>query len=204
MSNDASLEVRLIYLHGFNSSPVSNKAQSLNKYVRNELGNLFLRHRLEVLTPVLPHKPELAIELLEELMAGADRIALIGSSLGGFYSIYLAEKYQCKAVLINPLVTLQAGLADNFVGKHINPYTQEEFEIGIQDAEFLSGLERDEIKNQANYFVLVEQEDEVLDYRLALEKFPKARQQILTGGTHRFEKFDDFLPEIIAFTEPQH
>tara|TARA_R110000772_G_scaffold196899_2_gene307638 strand:+ start:4629 stop:5243 length:615 start_codon:yes stop_codon:yes gene_type:complete len=204
MSDDSSLDIRLIYLHGFNSSPVSQKAKSLNKYAQDELGSAANKQKFEVLTPNLPYKPEKAMVLVEELMEGADNVVLIGSSLGGFYSIYLAEKYQCKAVLVNPLVTLKKDLADNFIGRHINPYSHEEFEIGMQDAEYLLSLELASIKNQTNYFLLLEEGDEVLDYRLALAKFPQARQRVLSGGTHRFENFERYLPEIMDFAELQH
>jgi predicted esterase YcpF (UPF0227 family) len=32
-------------------------------------------------------------------------INLVGSSLGGFYSLYLSNKYNLKAILINPSIT---------------------------------------------------------------------------------------------------
>src|SRR5688572_7024988 len=88
----------LIYIHGFNSSPASSKAQ-------------LLKARLEVLgrgaefaAPALPHSPAQAAVLLDALVARHPGAALVGSSLGGFYATYFAEKRGLKAVLLNPAV----------------------------------------------------------------------------------------------------
>lgn len=190
---------RLIYLHGFLSSPKSEKAISLIDYAQNELIELIDQGKLEVLVPTLPHKPKQAIKFLEELIIDSATTVLVGSSLGGFYSIYFAEKYHCKAVLVNPLVTLQENLADNFLGHHVNPYSGEGFEIEMSDAEYLLSLEHSNIKNHEKYLLLLEEGDEVLDYKLALEKFNQASQHVLPGGSHRFENFGKYIPEIIKF-----
>jgi uncharacterized protein len=200
-SDDSRQSTRLIYLHGFLSSPKSEKAKSLIEYAQNELIELIDQGKLEVLVPALPHKPKQAISFIEELIIGSARTVLIGSSLGGFYSIYFAEKFQCKAVLVNPLVTLQESLADSFLGHHINPYSGEEFEIEMADAEYLLSLEHTDIKEHEKYLLLLEEGDEVLDYKLALEKLHRAPQHVLPGGKHRFENFEKYIPEIIKFAQ---
>ena len=199
MSDELNPCTRLIYLHGFLSSPKSQKAQSLIDYVQNELIELIDQGKLELLVPTLPSKPEQAIFLIEKLMLGSERVVLIGSSLGGFYSIYFAEKHSCKAILVNPLAELDESLADTFLGHHTNLYNGEEFEIEISDAEYLLTLEQNNIKQQDNYLLLLETGDEVLDYKLALGKFPKADQAVISGGSHRFENFEKYIPEIIKF-----
>ena len=199
MSDVLRQSTRLIYLHGFLSSPESEKAISLNDYAQNELIELIDQGKLELLVPTLPHKPKQAIKLLEELIIDSDRTVLVGSSLGGFYSIYFAEKYHCKAVLVNPLVTLQENLADNFLGHHVNPYNGESFEIEMSDVEYLLSLEHSDIKNHEKYLLLLEEGDEVLDYKLAMKKFNQAFQHILPGGSHAFENFEKHIPEIIKF-----
>jgi len=118
MSDDSSSSTRLIYLHGFKSSPKSEKALSLIDYAQNELIDLIDQGKLEVLVPALPYKPKQAIALIEKLILSFARTVIVGSSLGGFYSIYFAEKYNCRAILVNPLVTLQESLADTFLGHH--------------------------------------------------------------------------------------
>ena len=81
------------------------KRISLIDYAQNELIELIDQGKLEVLVPALPHKPKQAIAYIEKLIMDSTNTVLIGSSLGGFYSIYFAEKFHCKAVLVNPLVT---------------------------------------------------------------------------------------------------
>lgn len=200
MSDATSHGIRLIYLHGFNSSPESQKAKSLLAFAGGALTDSVQGRTLDVQVPAIPHKPAFATDLLEQLIQEFDgEVVLVGSSLGGFYSIYLAEKHGCKAVLVNPLARLHEDMADDFLGRHVNPYTGEEFEIDMQDAEYLLELEVDRISNQENYFLLLEQGDEVLDYQVALEKFPLARKVVLPGGTHRFKNFEKYLPAIIEF-----
>ncbi len=137
MSDDGSLNTRLIYLHGFNSSPDSEKAQSLIRYTQQEKVVDDSGNCPELLVPSLPHKPAAAIELLQGMLADeAYKTVLLGSSLGGFYSIYLAQQYSCKVVLINPLVSLPAEFADSFPGAYTNPYSGEAFHIDSDDVAF--------------------------------------------------------------------
>ncbi|MFL2840711.1 MAG: YqiA/YcfP family alpha/beta fold hydrolase [Pseudohongiellaceae bacterium] len=201
MSDDLDSNTSLIYLHGFKSSPRSQKALSLIDYAQNELIDWIDQGKLELLVPTLPYKPEQAVALIEKLILSSVRPVLIGSSLGGFYSIYFAEKFNCKAVLVNPLVTLQESLADSFLGHHTNLYNGDEFDIEISDAEYLMTLERANIVQQDQYLLLLETGDEVLDYRKALEKFPKAEQVVIAGGNHRFENFEKYLTKIIEFVD---
>ena len=201
MSDDLNSNTRLIYLHGFKSSPKSQKALSLVNYVQNELIDWIDQGKLELLVPTLPYKPEQAIALIEKLILSSARPVLIGSSLGGFYSIYFAEKFNCKAILVNPLVTLQESLADSFLGHHTNLYNGDEFDIEMSDAEYLMTLEQANIAQQDQYLLLLETGDEVLDYRKALEKFSKAEQVVIAGGNHRFENFEKYLTKIIEFVD---
>ncbi len=200
MSDDGSLSTRLIYLHGFNSSPDSEKAQSLIRYTQQKKVTDDSGNCPELLVPSLPHKPAAAIKQLQGLLADKpDNTVLLGSSLGGFYSIYLAQHHPCKVVLINPLVSLPAQFAQDFPGTYTNPYSGEIFNIDSDDVTFLEKLEPEQIKQQENYFLLLETADEVLDYRVAAEKMPAARQMIIDGGTHRFESFKRLLPDIMQF-----
>ena len=78
----------LVYLHGFNSSPASHKAQLLKAHLEGRgLGHLYA-------CPALPDTPREAIGTIEAAIAGQDprSVTFLGSSLGGFYATYLAEK----------------------------------------------------------------------------------------------------------------
>src|SRR5690606_21817342 len=91
-------EPRVVYLHGFNSSPASTKARQVAAYCA--------ARGWHCAAPQLSHDPRLAVGWLEQLLEqeGLPRL-LIGSSLGGFYAAWLAERYDLKAALINPAVS---------------------------------------------------------------------------------------------------
>ncbi|OYY96480.1 MAG: esterase, partial [Polaromonas sp. 28-63-22] len=94
----------LLYLHGFRSSPQSVKARQLAAIVRQ-------RHpAVRWWCPQLPPSPRAAMALLQGVIdgwpqeAGFERMAVVGSSLGGFYATAVAERLGCRAVLLNPAV----------------------------------------------------------------------------------------------------
>ena len=97
----------LLYLHGFRSSPASNKARMTAAAVAQRFpGTTWL-------CPALPASPRQAMD--EVLQATADwpwaTTAVMGSSLGGFYATWLAERWGCQAVLLNPAVKPARDLA---------------------------------------------------------------------------------------------
>ncbi|MCV2401483.1 hypothetical protein OFY17_01175 [Marinomonas sp. C2222] len=184
----------LLYIHGFNSSESSYKAQLLIETVSE------LNKERTVLSPRLSWQPSVAIKQLEDIIQDnlSKGVTLIGSSLGGFYASYLAEKYQLKAILINPAVEAPI-LLQNHLGKQLNPYTDEEYEL--TQAHMLE-LESLVVKQptESLYWLMVQEGDEVLDYRAALKAYPQPHK--LThekGGNHRFEGFDQYLNEILVF-----
>jgi len=159
----------LIYIHGFNSSPESTKA----KIIGGALDQLDIDSD-HYLVPSLAYEPEQAISELtddiETLLARNEEVYLIGSSLGGYYATYLAEKYQLKAVLVNPAVKPYELLMD-YLGLNKNIYTGEEYEISEAHMEQLKALDVLETKHAENYLLLVQTDDETLDYHQATTKF---------------------------------
>lgn len=151
--------------------------------------------------PDLAHRPGQAIAQLEALIArpaGASPV-LVGSSLGGFYSTWLAEKYGLKAVLVNPAVRPYE-LLRAYLGRQQNLYTDEEYEFTAQHLDELRKFETETI-TPGNYLLLVQTGDEVLDFRQAVEKYRGARQIVIEGGDHGFSDFADYLDEIFAFCD---
>ncbi len=67
-----------------------------------------------------------------------DNVALVGSSLGAYYSIYLANKYKLKAVLINPAIYSYKTL--DKIGIAVNYYDGFFFEVTIEHINFLKTL----------------------------------------------------------------
>jgi len=187
----------IIYLHGFASAGFGKKAQMFLEYFEDEL-----------ITPTLPTIPKLAIATLEQLIEAflnrGIKISLIGSSLGGFYSLYLANKYDLKAVLINPAVnpwnTLEEyrkdedELATSF-------FDGSKFEFNSSHIASLRNFEVSTIKNPQNILTLLQREDEVLDYTEAEEKLEETNLEIEDGGNHSFIGIERYFRKVDGFLD---
>ncbi len=181
----------IVYIHGFNSSPASSKAQLLHARL-SALGRV-----REFLAPALPHSPAAAAQLLEDLARRHPQAALVGSSLGGFYATWLAEKFALRAVLVNPAVRPYE-LLDGHVGRQKNFHTGEEYDFTLQHVAELRALEVAAITPQ-RYLLMVETGDELLDYRRAVEMYRGAPQMVIAGGDHGFSDFADYLDRVMEF-----
>jgi uncharacterized protein len=190
------VSAKILYLHGFRSSPASAKVRLLAEHLASRgLGHCFF-------CPALSHRPDVAIAqaeaVLAEMQANANGpVTLVGSSLGGYYATWLAEKHRLPAVLINPLVEAPPSLSE-FLGPQTNLYTGESFEFTLVHIEQLRALEVPQI-DPARYLLLVETGDEVLDYRLAIARYAGCRQLVLAGGDHSFSRFPECVPQILEF-----
>jgi hypothetical protein len=183
----------LIYLHGFNSSPGSHKAQVLKRYMgARGLGG-------EYCCPALPHLPQRAIAVIETEMAKHPRatLTLIGSSLGGFYATYLAERHDVRAVLINPAVYPHEDLRA-YLGVQHNLYTHQQYELTEAHLRQWERLYLPTVR-APRYLLLAETGDEVLDYRQAVEKYRGALQIVIEGGDHGLKSFPEHIPLILEF-----
>jgi predicted esterase YcpF (UPF0227 family) len=182
----------ILYLHGFTSGPQSHKAQALGARMRERgLGDKFL-------SPQLPASPRQAIALASGLIATHGVSTVVGSSLGGYYSTYLAETFALKAVLVNPAVVAHLALKD-YVGPQRWLYTNEAFEFTLEHVEELRAIDVPAPSHPQRFWLLVEEGDETLDYRHAVSRYQGARQTILPGGDHSFTRWNDYLDPIIEF-----
>ncbi|REG84834.1 YqiA/YcfP family alpha/beta fold hydrolase [Marinomonas pollencensis] len=188
----------LLYIHGFNSSERSHKASVLSSAIEAMgVSDCFI-------SPRLPWQPAQAIMLLEKLirtrmtMYPSASITLIGSSLGGFYASYLAEKFQLKAILVNPAVQAPTLLLD-YLGPQYNPYTDEHYELTQRHMDELTALA---VSNPTpeRYWLMLQEGDEVLDYRMARQVFSQtAKLTQEKNGDHRFVGFERFSADILRF-----
>jgi predicted esterase YcpF (UPF0227 family) len=183
----------IIYIHGFGSSGRGMKSLALRDYFKNQ--------NIPMIAPSLSYIPELAIDTLEQLIDSYDEeIVLMGSSLGGFYSIYLAEKYGLKAVLINPAVdsskTLKRVLSIDTTAK--NYYDDSRFTWNENHVNMLLKYRVSEVKN-GTYFLLTQTDDEVLDYQEAVEKLSGHQMIVEEGGDHAFTNIESYFEEIKSF-----
>jgi len=214
----------ILYIHGFNSSPLSIKAEQTRQYFQENFPDV------NFVCPQLSTSPNEAISQLEAILESstskepsASKNAsinskasavnapainqswfLMGSSLGGYFAHYLANKYQLLAVLINPAIK-PFELLEDYVGEQINPYTGIVYQVTEQHMIDLKKIEQsaprfdDEQKN--NYLVMVQTGDEVLDYQQAVDKFKCSRLIVEQGGDHSFIGFDEKLPIIANFLQ---
>jgi predicted esterase YcpF (UPF0227 family) len=151
--------------------------------------------------PQLPPSPREAIELLRNgvVQWPSDRMAIIGSSLGGFYATALAESLRCKAVLLNPAVEPARDLA-RYIGEQTTWHKPDEhffFEPRFVDE--LRAQHAGPLKAPENYLAIIAKGDEVLDWREMAGRYAGAHLRILEGGDHALSDFDAHVPEILDF-----
>lgn len=181
----------LIYLHGFRSSPRSAKASLLAERMRT------LGRAADFVCPQLPPSPFAALELVKKL-APQPRDTLVGSSLGGFYATWLAEKTGARCVLLNPAVDPADGL-QRHVGVQKMFHSDEPFEFKDEHVAELRALTVGAITFPARYFLIAAKGDELLDWRDMVAHYPGARHKVLEGSDHGLADFADYLDEVLEF-----
>jgi len=181
----------IVYLHGFNSSPQSHKAQVLERYMA-ERGLA-----KEFACPTLPPEADEAVRIIRALVRGKERVCYLGSSLGGFYATYLVETDGGRAALINPAIDPHLGLRA-YLGQQKNLYTGAPYQLTEAHLEQWRRLFVPAI-TPSRYLLLVETGDEVLDYRRAVERYAGAEQVVVQGGDHSLQSFPEQLPRILSF-----
>ena len=180
----------IVYLHGFNSSPQSHKAQVMQRFMA-ERG---LAH--EYACPALPPLAGDAIKAVKPFLS--KECCFIGSSLGGFYATYLAEQHGLKAALINPAIDPHIGLRA-YLGAQKNLHTGEPYRLTEAHLREWQRLYVPRI-TPSRYLLIVETGDEVLDYRKAVERYRGAEQVVIPGGDHSLQSFPQHLARILEFS----
>lgn len=185
----------LLYLHGFRSSPQSHKARIMAQ-------RMAAKHpQIHWWCPQLPPSPKAAMTLL---MNGIqhwprDSMAVIGSSLGGFYATQVAEQTGCQAVLFNPAVIPARDLA-KYIGEQSSWHDPDErFFFKPEFVQELRDLTLASLKHPENYLAVIAQGDEVLDWREMFERYQGAQIRLLEGSDHALSDFEVHLPTVLAF-----
>jgi predicted esterase YcpF (UPF0227 family) len=185
----------LLYLHGFRSSPQSFKARRLHAWLQ--------QHRPEVhwWCPQLPPSPRAAHALITEGAAGWPhrRMAVLGSSLGGFYATVVAEHFGCPAVLLNPAVDPARDLAAYIGEQQAFHDPAERFFFRPEFIDELRTMTPGPITAPERYFAVIAKGDELLDWREMTGRYPGAAIRLLDGSDHALSDFDDHLPSLLAF-----
>lgn len=176
----------LLYIHGFGSSGHSGKAQVL----RN--------HFPEVYTPSLSHVPQLAVETLEEFVRALDgRVALVGSSLGGFFALHLAQRYKLPAVLVNPALFSER-VVDRVLGLNHSYFDGSRYETTEAHVASLARY-RVTDPDTSRLLLLLQLGDDLLDHRETQAVLPGAQAVVEPGGSHAFEGFGTKMAMIARF-----
>lgn len=153
--------------------------------------------------PQLPASPAQAIDLL--LKGTADwplgQMAVMGSSLGGFYAAWLSAHLSIPAVLINPAVHPSRDLA-RYIGEHPvwqDPAQSIFFEPAYVDE--LKILESQPLPTRPATLALIAKGDEVLDWREMLARHQAGQVCLIEGSDHALSDFEDHLPQILEFLQ---
>lgn len=142
--------------------------------------------------------------LIRELVAGRGRdgLAVVGSSLGGFYATAIAEATGCRAVLINPAVWPARDLA-KYIGEQTAWHSEDRFFFRPEYIGELDSLTVPSITQPHRYLLLAATGDEVLDWREMTARYAGANQRVIEGSDHGLSDFDDYLDEVVGFCEEQ-
>ena len=117
-------------------------------------------------------------------------MAVVGSSLGGFYATWVAARTGCRAVLLNPAVNPARDL-QRYIGEQTSWHDpQDHF---FFRPEFITELQALECPGQpapAQVLAIIAKGDEVLDWREMQQRYPGSRIRLLEGGDHALSDFD--------------
>jgi predicted esterase YcpF (UPF0227 family) len=187
----------ILYLHGFRSSPKSFKAQRLATWLAE--------HRPDVTwwCPQLPPSPRDTWTLLRAGTAGwpRARMAVVGSSLGGFYATVAAEHFGCPAVLMNPAVEPARDLA-KYIGEQTSFHSPEErFFFRAEYVDELRALQPAAVSQPQRYFAIIAKGDELLDWREMQARYAGAHIKLLAGSDHALSDFETHLGDILSFLQ---
>ena len=184
----------LLYLHGFRSSPQSTKARKVGAWVA--------AHRPEVIwhCPQLLPSPREAFDAIEASIVAwpKGRMAVIGSSLGGFYATAVAERTGCRAVLLNPAIEPARELVRH-IGETTAWHSEERFFFRAEFIDELRALAVPGPTRPERYFAVIAKGDEVLSWQEMQRRYPGARIKLLEGSDHARSDFDAHLPDVMRF-----
>jgi len=187
----------LLYLHGFRSSPQSTKA-------RQFAARVAARHPgVNWWCPQLPPSPREAMAQLMDGIVGwpRDAMAVVGSSLGGFYATVVAARAGCRAVVLNPAVHPARDLAP-WVGEHSAWHDPaERFVFAPEYVAELRALEAAAPAVPQQTLAVIAKGDELLDWREMTARYPGARLRLLEGSDHALSDFDQHIDEVFAFLD---
>ncbi|WP_078084552.1 YqiA/YcfP family alpha/beta fold hydrolase [Microbulbifer mangrovi] len=203
--SDTAERPLLIYLHGFLSSPQSYKCQMLKQWLQESRPDVIFYAPL-----ISPYPAQAAMTLgkaLDDFCANhRGPIGLVGSSMGGFWSTWLAEQHHLPAVIINPAVK-PSRFMPGYLGQELKPYSGEmqTYRLQTSDVDNMRQLEATipgELRGR--YWLLAQRGDETLDCREAEDFYRGQRQTVEEGGDHSFQGFARYAEALVDFLFPNN
>lgn len=183
----------ILYLHGFLSSPGSAKARRLQEALAlRGLGGDFV-------CPQLPVSPRAAAEvaLAAAQLESPAQLVLVGSSLGAYYATWVAERIDCRAVLLNPAIRPYEHLRAR-VGHQVD-FAGRAVEVRPEHLDELRALEVSALRRTQRYLLVAATGDELLDYREMVERYAGCPTRLVEGSDHALSDFDRHLPAVLEF-----
>ena len=187
--------MNIIYLHGFQSSTLSIKGQYIQAFCQNQ-------HHIQVHLPDLNMPPKQVLAHVSKMIECLDQVVLIGSSLGGFYATQLVAKHAVPAVLINPAMRPWQLFHDLF-GDELPYVVNGQWTLDQTQLDQLEQMAVPFVQDADKILVLLQQDDEVLDYREAQRYYSNAAHPSMmiteANGNHAMDNFADKIPMALQF-----
>ncbi len=193
--------MRLLYLHGFRSSPQSAKAMTMHWHVLAHNAAVPAGQRITWHCPQLPPSPRLAMrKIMRWVQSGGSgqSLVVIGSSLGGFYAALVAQATGCRCVLLNPAVYPARDLTA-FIGRVTNWHDEGGYEFTQQHVDELRAMQTTAFTRPQRYMAIISKGDEVLSWREMTARYPAAHMRLLPRSDHAISEFDGMASEVLSF-----
>ncbi len=191
--------MHILYLHGFSSAAASHKANALQQQLAPTPFTILDYASHQPVSAVATINT--AIETIHQRHPG-EQLALMGSSLGGYYAQYLAATRDDidKVVLINPALDPQPPLKP-WIGTNTNMVNGEQFVFSHENWEQLARYDVVGSEIQTPTLLLLDAGDTVIPVRYAIDKYRQltGKTVVYPGGSHSFDHLAEALPEIRHF-----
>ena len=192
--------MRLLYLHGFRSSPESAKAMTMHWHVLAHNAALPAAHRIDWHCPQLPPSPAKAMhQIMRWVQKDTDTpLAVIGSSLGGYYAAIVAQATGARCVLLNPAVYPARDLKA-YIGRVTNWHNEGGYAFTQQDVDELRALQSTAFTRPQRYMAIMSKGDEVLSWREMTARYPAGHLRLLPRSDYAISEFDNFAGGVLQF-----
>ena len=175
---------RIIYIHGFGSSSNGNKVSFLREVTKElELDLIAVDYDSSA-------SYEDCVAKISAQVPSDGNSMFIGTSLGAFYAITLANMTGNPSIVLNPSLDPYHSLR-KYLDKPVNGLFSNSSAIESYQGKSFP-------KPRYGCRAMFETGDEVLDHNAAIEHLKEhAAIKVIEGGSHRFESYDLLKKEII-------